>query len=116
MPYKDPEVQKQKLREYHDKRVAFIREAKSVPCTDCGNEYPYYVMDFDHLRDKDANMNRLRWSRSIENIKKEIAKCEVVCANCHRVRTFERQAPLSQLAEDSDLKSDQCRFESDGGY
>src|SRR5207245_2408021 len=38
-----------KRRQYR-RRVAFIRAAKNVPCTDCGVKYPYYVMDFDHAR------------------------------------------------------------------
>ncbi len=71
------------------KRVQeYIREAKSKPCTDCGLEYPYYVMDFDHLGDKELSVARAAergWG--IERVAKEIAKCEVVCANCHRERT-----------------------------
>jgi hypothetical protein len=70
--------------------VARIREAKQRPCTDCGNEYPYYVMDFDHVGEDKlmniAKMAGLSWAR----IEAEIAKCEVVCSNCHRIRTWQR--------------------------
>lgn len=69
----------------------FIREIKSHPCMDCGKRYPYYVMDFDH-RDRSAkieNIARMSVSNwSLEKIKAEIAKCDIVCANCHRIRTF----------------------------
>jgi hypothetical protein len=59
------------------------------PCVDCGETDPV-VLEFDHLRDKEANVSRLLhgWPwRAIEN---EIGKCEAVCANCHRRRTCER--------------------------
>ncbi len=91
MPYKDKEKAKKYLREYHEKRRDFVRRLKEVPCTDCGVEYPHYVMDFDHVRgEKIGNINVLRTRRSIESLMDEIDKCEIVCANCHRVRTFER--------------------------
>jgi hypothetical protein len=67
-----------------------IKLKESSPCADCGNYYPYYMMDFDHLRDKKkglAAMSLYGWG----TILKEIEKCEVVCANCHRIRTFKRK-------------------------
>lgn len=69
----------------------FVNTAKDRPCADCGVKYPFYVMDFDHRPGSDkindvALMTRSNWS--LEKIKKEIEKCEVVCANCHRIRTF----------------------------
>lgn len=69
-----------------------IREAKNVPCSDCGNSYPYYVMDFDHIADdKDFNVASGVWyNGSLAKIKLEIEKCEVVCSNCHRERTHNR--------------------------
>lgn len=60
------------------------------PCTDCKKFYPYYVMDFDHLEDKDQNISFLAATGRIGALKKEILKCEVVCANCHRIRTHLR--------------------------
>ena len=51
------------------------------------------VMDFDHVRgEKVANVSSI-WSRkSWEAVLEEVAKCEVVCANCHRLRTWSRRA------------------------
>ena len=77
------------------KRRAEIRDRlnqlKSNPCVDCGNSYPYYVMDLDHLRDKEWTPGDiLRMCPSDEIIEQEFAKCEVVCANCHRERTYKR--------------------------
>lgn len=92
MPYKDKQKLKEYLRGYHEKRMKFIQEAKSKPCADCKIEYPYYVMDFDHIRDKkEFTISYKKCNRSIESLRKEIEKCDVVCSNCHRIRTFERQ-------------------------
>ena len=65
-----------------------VREAKSVPCADCGRSYPYYVMDFDHVKgSKVCGVARLVTTRNKGAVLREIDKCEVVCANCHRMRT-----------------------------
>lgn len=73
-----------------DEKIAYIVEVKARPCADCQVEYPSYVMDFDHLGDKEFNISNAINFHSLEKIKKEIAKCEVVCANCHRIRTHDR--------------------------
>ena len=57
------------------------------PCTDCG-ERDIVVLEFDHQRDKVLDVSVLaREGYSLVRLKQEIAKCEVVCANCHRRRT-----------------------------
>lgn len=71
----------------------FIQQVKSQPCVDCGVAYPHWIMDFDHVRGtKKVNVSYLaRNTVSWETIKEEIAKCDVVCANCHRQRTHQRR-------------------------
>lgn len=77
-------ARKAKLREE-------VQEAKSVPCTDCGISYPYYVMDFDHVRgSKVGNIGRMVADGQRTKVFLEIEKCDVVCANCHRERTYVR--------------------------
>lgn len=76
-----------------------VRAAKEVPCTDCGVQYPWYVMDFDHKPEfeKSFEMNQAFQTRGWSKIQAEIAKCDVVCSNCHRERTYTRSvAPLTQ--------------------
>jgi hypothetical protein len=77
------QVAKEQKREY-------IRALKAVPCTDCGVQYPYYVMQFDHIgSDKVANIANLI-NKGWTLLKAEVKKCEVVCANCHAERTHRR--------------------------
>jgi hypothetical protein len=74
-----------------ERKYALLRAAKDKPCADCGVSYPPYVMDLDHLRDKVEIVGRLvAKSASYKRIQDEIAKCEVVCSNCHRERTHRR--------------------------
>lgn len=61
----------------------------SHPCVDCG-EADVIVLDFDHVREKkDCDVNALvyGWS-SLARLMREIAKCDVRCANCHRRRHY----------------------------
>lgn len=69
---------------------AIINSAKSVRCMDCKHKYPTCVMDFDHVRGKkliNLGHAQAKWAYSPTKVKAEIAKCDVVCANCHRIRT-----------------------------
>ena len=67
----------------------WIAEQKDKPCADCGNKYPSVCMDFDHLGDKVEIVSRMVWANvAKETILAEIAKCDLVCSNCHRIRTF----------------------------
>lgn len=78
-----------KNNKYRVENRKTIREIKNnTPCTDCGVSYPYYVMDFDHLRDKKYIIANSSLTPGM--LKKEIEKCEVVCSNCHRERTHTR--------------------------
>jgi hypothetical protein len=69
-----------------------LRQAKDVPCADCGVRYPAWVMDFDHVRgEKKRSVGYaigIGWSDA--KLHAEIAKCDVVCANCHRQRSHDR--------------------------
>lgn len=112
MPYKDPKKQKQAQHEwylenkesvvesfrnhrpqYKERNRQFIRELKgSQPCKDCEQIYPWYIMDYDHLRDKKLNLAHMcNRAYSLKSIKEEIAKCDLVCSNCHRARTYLRK-------------------------
>ena len=69
----------------------YVNDIKaSSPCKDCGVSYPYYVMDFDHIGEKSNIVSQLVKTNNLSALKQEVEKCELVCSNCHRVRTFKR--------------------------
>ncbi len=90
------EVQKERARrlgERHRASVAdLLRDLKSRPCMDCGRRFPPQVMDFDHVRGvKVLNVSKFASRKlSLERLLEEVAKCDLVCANCHRIRTARR--------------------------
>lgn len=74
-----------------------LTELRSVPCLDCGGTFSPYAMEFDH-RDPSAKTHGVMSMVSragIAKILKEVAKCDIVCANCHRVRTYRRREATS---------------------
>lgn len=112
VPYKDPEKRRAASRRHYaanaedykkrakvhtelerERVSAFLHNLKDVPCADCNGLYPYYVMQFDHVQgDKLFNLgDARRLGYSLERVWSEAAKCEVVCANCHAVRTYLRR-------------------------
>lgn len=74
--------------------LEFLRQLRRVPCADCGGTFEPYQMDFDH-RDPTTKAFDLTTGRAMlmsrDRLLQEVAKCEVVCANCHAVRSA-RQA------------------------
>lgn len=114
MPYRDIELQRAANRKHYrenkqqyvarSRRLkadtkAMILAAKVVPCLDCGKTYPFYVMDLDH-RDRTRKKFEIavgharRYSRKA--MREEIEKCDAVCANCHRVRTYRHLVLVDQ--------------------
>lgn len=75
-------------------RIAFkewLWVLKSKPCTDCGNFYHPVAMQFDHIPERGKKLFEVNMgasNRGQASILAELAKCELVCANCHAVRTF----------------------------
>jgi len=113
MPFKDPDKRREYQRQYHkkwyqsnaDKRRAQVRmRRKQVreklqilkaqgACVECGlsGEIATWALDYHHINhdDKVASVSYLvsngySWKR----IEKEIAKCELICSNCHRIRHY----------------------------
>lgn len=89
-------------RARNKRRVAEVKELvdakkRDTPCADCGEFFHPCAMDFDHLHGKRFDIgSAARLGYSNEEILKEIEKCEIVCSNCHRVRTYKRrEAPLA---------------------
>lgn len=78
--------QREKVRTY----VQNLKE--ETPCKDCNMKYPYWIMQFDHLRDKKIKLSHFHNNTtSFKKIKEEIEKCDIVCSNCHHNRTYLRR-------------------------
>lgn len=85
------EWRKRQGPEFYIEKRNWFNELKSAPCQDCNTTYPPYVMDFDHVRGKKLFGVTSSHHRSKKQILEEVAKCELVCANCHRIRTQNRR-------------------------
>jgi hypothetical protein len=106
------------LNYFHDRsaeRQALLNNLKSVPCVDCGTLYPPYCMEFDHMRgEKRAPVGKML-NHNIDRLLEEIAKCEIVCCACHRIRSAARLPPSKRPRKTAerrkwlqDLKATPC--------
>lgn len=116
MPYKDLDKKRERHKKYMKevwypknkvKHIRYQTEIKkriieyiltlkgSSKCADCGfsgKEFPC-VLDFDHIKDlKKFNISEFKhYTNSFKKVVEEIKKCDIVCANCHRIRTVKRK-------------------------
>lgn len=86
--------------------IAYIRSAKQgQKCTDCREDYPYWILEFDHLPKYEKLFTiggRNSRDKSIEQIQAEIDKCEIVCSNCHKNRSYWRANKNGEYKETED--------------
>lgn len=97
-------------RARHARHRELINREKMKPCVDCGVQYSPWVMTFDHR----TGTNK-RWTigtqvaRAEKDILVEIAKCDVVCANCHAERTHQQRLDNpSGRKRVTDLTKEEC--------
>jgi hypothetical protein len=84
-------------RRRKEKQRDWIKALKDKPCADCGNKFPPECMDFDHRgrsQKKFGISGAISSTRGNPAILEEIAKCDLVCANCHRIRTAKQMGWL----------------------
>ncbi len=94
-------------RRKHANRAALLVELKSKPCMDCGGTFPSCAMQFDHRDPSTKNKKfpapgAMLGRASIEAFMEEIAKCDLVCANCHAIRTHMKRPRLVPSASKED--------------
>lgn len=89
--------QERSLRRSSERQVHHRAELDRIKvsrgCADCGYNAHAAALDFDHLPGSQKRIGVARmhaWFRW-DDVLEEIEKCEVVCANCHRVRTAHRR-------------------------
>ena len=78
-------------------QARLLDRLRDVPCQDCGRRFPPAAMDFDHriAGSKRSAVSRMIGRAGTARILDEVAKCDIVCANCHRLRTFRRRTDES---------------------
>ena len=76
----------QRAKEWRARMREFVHSLKTV-CVDCGFDNPI-ALDFHHIsKDKEINISKVinrGWGKT--RILNEVAKCILLCANCHRIR------------------------------
>jgi len=106
MPYKDLEKRRECRRKWYknnqdsEKAHVYRRKRKiknwykelkrNLKCETCGESHPA-TLDFHHKNSKEKESQipyLVRGGYSIERIKKEVNKCKILCANCHRKTHF----------------------------
>jgi hypothetical protein len=90
MPYKDKARQREEVKrlllEGKARKQQYIAQAKQVGCVNCG-ETAIECLDFHHLQPEDKRKSVAYMTHngtSMRVLSKEIEKCVVLCANCHR--------------------------------
>lgn len=74
-------------------------------CVDCQRVYPYQVFSFHHLNpsEKDHDWRTLR-KQSDETVKRELAKCVLLCMNCHAIRHIDHSKDPIKIMEAPEKK------------
>ena len=84
------------LKEGTSIKGRILLKYQDTPCIDCGGVFPWCAMDFDHRPEETKSFQIgnvgcvLATPTRLAELEKEIAKCDLVCSNCHRVRTKNR--------------------------
>lgn len=91
--HKKTKSKRLKYKELYNKELRELSiSLKSNPCKDCGKTFHHCAMDFDHVKGKKIeNIANLVHSGKKQLFLEEVEKCELVCSNCHRVRTWNRK-------------------------
>lgn len=101
--YKNQDQYKFRRRRRKKEIRDYIENLKSTTsCMDCNEFYPFYVMHFDHRPGERKVFNLAEAAAKglgQESLENEIKKCDIVCANCHAERTFQRQQNLVSVTE-----------------
>jgi hypothetical protein len=119
MPYKDPIVKKayhkvKSRKHYEEHRQELIDKAaarrkelreewrtfkRTLKCTTCGFSHPA-ALDFHHEdpSKKEAHIHRLLANGQNAKLEKELEKCVVLCANCHRIHHYDERLKKNHAA------------------
>lgn len=89
-------------RDTRGEKAKYLQKLKQESgCADCKENYPYYMLEFDH-REGEVKLFCISKSGSVSKqaFQDEIAKCDIVCANCHASRTYMRRVGGNPMMQD----------------
>ncbi len=91
--YEARRARKRAKAQYDQRRIFFDEIKLQSGCVDCGYREHPVALQFDHLpgHEKKYTIAQMTNNIRMELVLAELAKCEVVCANCHAVRTLGRR-------------------------
>ncbi len=117
MPYSDKEKQKKAIyigakRHRIAQRQALNKYKMSRGCAVCGYNGHPEALEFDHLpgSDKKSTVAMMCDRSSWEALMKEVAKCQVLCANCHAIATAERRRTAREVKRQAKLAEQQLKL------
>jgi hypothetical protein len=88
---RDADLRRQYQRDFCERRRAWLHDQKrDKPCRDCGGVFHPVAMSFHH-RDpstKEFTIGSKISNRTISALLAEIAKCDLLCANCHMIEEY----------------------------
>jgi hypothetical protein len=87
-----------------------LNEFKSKPCMDCSGVFDPICMDFDHRPGETKLFDIAAWQKwsaraTTAKLLTEIAKCDLVCSNCHRIRTHKRRSHYALIKAGMEKKA-----------
>lgn len=91
---KQEQVRKANVK-YKAARRALIEAFKAAPCVRCEQEFPICAMDVHHPphypKTYSGYVSIMKWAMtvSVDRLREELENCEPMCANCHRIISFE---------------------------
>lgn len=101
MGFKNKKVAEEYYKKKHKEKKDFIDNLKRNPCSDCGKIYHPCVMEFDHVPERGVKKFNIstgaNFSLKSGALFDELAKCDLVCANCHAIRTYMRNNNITEL-------------------
>lgn len=92
MPWKDKEKVNKFFRERYAKNIEYVKDLKlEYGCKDCGYKEHFTALEFDHIMPRLRGTVASQMGKSLKMILEEIERCEIVCANCHTIREYNRR-------------------------
>lgn len=101
-------IEKAKVKPHRQAKKDYVlRYMMDNGCEECGERHPA-CLEFDHIDQstkRDTVTRMLHTNYSLDTVKEEMAKCRLLCSNCHRKRTMVQLDWYSKSALLSEIKA-----------